>query len=185
MITTDKKSGFTLVEILVAAFIFSIVIALISGVFVSVLQSQGRILATQIVLDNASYSIEYMSRALRMARTDEPGPPNCAAANKTYKIIGGGDRIDFMNYKEDCQGFYLDGTTLRVEQGGFSGDMTPDELRVTTLNFRVIGNGVNDSLQPAVTIFVTFEGALQGASNQPKLSIQTTVTKRNLDIRRH
>ena len=67
--------GYTLIEILVAVGIFTTVIAAPTGFFVSSLKGQQRALASQKLIDNVSYSLEYVSRTLRMAKKEL----NCAS----------------------------------------------------------------------------------------------------------
>ena len=68
-----KFRAFTLIEMLIAVVIFSIIIGAATGVFVSAIQLQKYNLAYQQLLDQTSYAMEYMSRAIRMAKRNE-GP---------------------------------------------------------------------------------------------------------------
>jgi prepilin-type N-terminal cleavage/methylation domain-containing protein len=61
-----REKGFTLVEMLVAIFIFTLTLGAIVSLFISGVRGQRNALATQRLLDQTSYSLEYMSRALRM-----------------------------------------------------------------------------------------------------------------------
>lgn len=63
-----KDSGFTLVEVLIAIFIFTTVIGIVTGVFVVNLNYQKRVLAMQDLENNARYLIETISRDIRMAK---------------------------------------------------------------------------------------------------------------------
>jgi len=112
-----KQEGQTLVELLVALATFSIFIATICGLFVSGIQAQARVLATQEVINQTSYVLDYMSRALRMAVKDtdgtcltapQGGDDNGAGHNYEYEL----NRIRFLRYnagldKNICQEFYL------------------------------------------------------------------------------
>ena len=73
MINTNKQnskfnnSGFTLLEILVALALFSLVISMVVGIFVSGSGSQRKIIELHTVQREAGYIMETVSRELRMA----------------------------------------------------------------------------------------------------------------------
>lgn len=79
-----KTKGVTLIELLVAVAVFGIFIGVITGFLVSGIQVQRRTLATQDLLNQASYVIEYIARALRMAVKDTGGI--CVAPNANYWV---------------------------------------------------------------------------------------------------
>jgi len=61
------KKGYTLIEVLVAVSIFTILVAGPTGLFITALRGQRKALATMEIIDDSSYALEYISRALRMA----------------------------------------------------------------------------------------------------------------------
>lgn len=170
----DNK-GFTIIEMVVAIAVFSLVIGATSGVFLSGIKSQKQGLATQEILDQTSYLMEYMSRSLRMAKKDTTG--TCTGAAKLNYVFTNGC-LKFVNYNGTCQQFCLVGTRLRDGNGVY---LTSTNLQVT--NFAVTLRGAvqppADYLQPRVTISLNVMG-----KEQMSLKIQTTVSQRNLDVRR-
>lgn len=184
--------GLTLIEILAAVAIFSIIIGAISGLFISAIRSQGRVLATQEILDQASYAMEYMGRAIRMARKDLND--DCIPAESNYETSASrvldsttysGPGLEFMNYKGICQEFFLDTDDNRLKEikAGYTAPLplTSSELQVNSLNFNLSGETQADDLQPRVTIFLELLG--RGASGaEPKIQIQTSISQRTLDV---
>ena len=169
--------GFTLVEMMVTVLIFSIVIGTVIGVFVSALQIQRYNLAYQQLLDQTSYAMEYMSRAIRMAVKDEG--VGCISSGLNYQSDASG--IKFVNYKSQCQEFLLEGGQLKVEfDSGGKIPLTSDDFNVTSLSFGISGESDEDNLQPRVTTFMEIQG--KGSKLQPKVTIQTTISQRNLDF---
>ena len=77
-----RNKGFTIIEMLVAVTIFTLVTGSITGLFISSIRSQSKVLTTQKLLDEASYAMEYMGRFLRMAKKDDSPTPSW------YSIIG-------------------------------------------------------------------------------------------------
>lgn len=169
------KNAFTLIEVVVATAIFTLLIGASAGVFTSILKNQRQGLATQEVLDQTSYLMEYLSRAVRMAKKDMTGA--CTGTAKlNYAFTG--QCLKFVNYNDECQQFCLQGARLKDENGNY---LTSTNLNVA--NFSVVISGASqpptDSLQPKVTISLNIIG-----DEQSTMKIQTTISQRNLDIRR-
>ncbi len=190
-----SSKGFTLVEILVVSVIFLLIIGVTSGLFVSLVRHQRRILAKQELLNQISYVMEYMSRALRMAKkelncTDFGNPSTCSCLTVegyewNYEIAPEGKGIRFINHSEDdvCQEFSWNEAEGQLEEsknGNPFVPLTSDKLQINFLKFNVSGGSGGDSLQPRVTIFLEIQ--VKGAGDQPKIQIQTTISQRNLDV---
>ena len=174
-----KSKGLTLIETLVAVTIFAIIVGAISGLFISAIRTQRRVLATQELLDQTSYVLEYMGRTLRMAKKDKDG--DCTGTAEKNYISLGVDNIWFMDYNGDCVGF--DNTDYQIKKYTASGifDLTSSKIKVNTLKFIISGDNLpDDKFQPRVTIFLEAEGR-EAAGSRPKVQIQTSISQRNLD----
>ena len=167
------KKSFTLIELLVAVMIFSLIGGIAAGVFVTGLRAQRKSLASQEILAQSSYLMEYISRTLRMARKDVDGL--CIDAKLNYKIVDSG--IKFMNYKGECQKFYLLGSQLKEEKDSAISNLTSSNLEVANFNINLVGQTQTDNLQPRATFFLEIKG-----KEESKIKIQTTVSQRNPDI---
>jgi len=201
-----KDLGITLIEILMASFVFSLIIMIVSGIFITNYGIQRKTYAVQTVLAESSYSIEYMSRLLRMARKDIKGIcSNGVFKNHTYiHYIDGSNRgITFLDYKGNCVSFYYDSVekSIKVDKRNVNvNEIFINHARITSdlvsiSNFKiylrvepVTGTpGPNDDLfmkQPSVTISFNIKDEIQkGEENPFNMSIQTTVTRRGLDVR--
>ncbi|MEK9135252.1 MAG: type II secretion system protein [Patescibacteria group bacterium] len=172
---TMKKNGFTLVEMIVTMGIFSLLIGSLAAVFTQILQSQRKISSTQELLGQTSYVLEYMSRAIRMAKKDTGGI--CIPSNLNYSQTATG--IKFLNYNSVCQEFYLESGQLKENKGGVVSPLTSSHLNVLSFDIVDFGWTQTDDNQPKVTLFLNIEG-----NNQSKIKVQTAVTQRNLDIMR-
>jgi len=179
-----KQKGYTLIELLVAMAIFTVVLAAPTGFFVSALKSQQKALASQELYDNISYTLEYMSRALRMARKDFSG--DCITSNANYLLTNNGHGIKFRNYNGECQEFFLDSSDDRIKE--VKDDMilplTSSNLKIISFDIGESGWSQDDSYQPKVTLFMEVEGTRGSLSElHPKIKIQTSVSQRNLDVK--
>jgi prepilin-type N-terminal cleavage/methylation domain-containing protein len=185
MIKRKEKNnkGFTLVELLTSLTVFVVVVTVASGIFISAIRAQRRALAYQELLDQTSYLMEYMSRAIRMAKKDFDG--NCMGGdpNLNYKISSSGG-IVFENYNGDCQEFYAQGGKLwELKASGSPVELTSDNLEVLTFN---IGSDdswdQDDNLQPRITLFLHIKRVGTTPEEQPDIEIQTTISQRKLDV---
>lgn len=192
---SSSDRGYTLIEVLVAAGIFFVVLAGPTGLFISSLRSQTRILGLREVIDNSSHVLEYMSRALRMAKKelnciDKYDPTTCFCLKSNgygfnYEITRGGKGIKFNNYQEPpvCQEFFWDINDNRLKEsknGSVPIPLTSDDLEISLLEFESFGEGQTDDSQPRVTVF--FDITKKGALDFPHTRIQTTISQRNLDV---
>ncbi len=180
------KNGFTLVEVLVAMAIFSIGVTISLGVFLSALQAQRKTLASQRLLDQTGYVLEYMSRALRMAKKQTAQSPVCLSQNGlNYEITRGGKGLKFLNYQNICQEFFLDTTNKRLKElkGSSEEFLTSDELEIESFNIKLAGASEEDTDQPRVTLFLKIKGKGQKPEEKPEIKIQTTISQRDLDYK--
>jgi prepilin-type N-terminal cleavage/methylation domain-containing protein len=184
-----EKRGFSLIELIVVTAIFAIVFGTAISIFVSSLQSQRRILAHQQLLDSISYSIEYMSRALRMAKKNNVGDVDCGIGDKVnYYYDPDAHKIRFRDYNDKCHEFYLlnncypnAACLMENIEGVYTSPLpiTPNDLNVTSFNISLSGQEQTDNLQPRVTIVIDAQLKVSG---QPKIKVQTSVSQRSLDV---
>jgi prepilin-type N-terminal cleavage/methylation domain-containing protein len=183
------RRGYTLIELLVAISIFSLVVAGVTGFFVSALRAQRKALASREIIDSASYVLNYMADALRMAKKNNIEirgiTKNCSGIPNNevnYIITYRGQGIKFRNYKiNECQEFFLESASARLKKWreGIENYLTPDDLEIRNLRFFLSGDNPGDTLQPRVTILLEIQ-----KRNQPEtiISAQTTISQRDLDL---
>lgn len=195
MIGTNK--GFTLIELIVVMAVFMFVLGTSISIFISIIQHQRRILAEEELLNQTSYVIEYMSKALRMAKTDATGdcmtddlgishPGYVYLLTRPDSKAGFYRGIKFINQSDNnsCQEFYLDengdAPVLKEEKAGDAVALTSEKIKINSIRFGI--NGLDGSIrgqdhvsgddinQPRITILLDVEN----------INLQTTVSRRNL-----
>lgn len=185
------SKSFTLIELLVAIAVFNLIIGAVSTIFVSAISAQRKTLASQELLDQTSYVMEYLSRALRMAKKDLSGA--ClTTVGANYETNLEENRVRFLNYQDKCQEFFLDGTQIMENKSqdntaaGFGNPLYLSSPKLKVISFK-IGPSESwhqeDNLQPRLTLFLGIKGAGQKPEQQPEIKIQTTISQRNLDVR--
>jgi len=185
MVAMKSQKSFTLIELLVTVTIFSLIVGAASGVFVSALRAQRKSLSMQELLGQTSFLMEYMSRAIRMAKKDVSG--SCLGlgyAKYNYAPITNG--IRFLNYTGKCQQFFRDGNILKMQVSSDekavnfvpSLDLTSANLIVNSFNIGPEDSWTQaDYYQPRVTVSLEIQG-----KEKSKINLQTTISQRNLDI---
>ena len=185
--TGYKKEGYTLIEVLVAIAMFSTAITIATSFFISSLRSQNRALSVRETIDNTSHVMEYITRALRMARKDKDG--SCITTKTNYEITRGGKGIKFENYQETpvCQELYWEVNDNRIyesKDGAVGLPLTSSDLEVTLFQFKLSGELQSDNEQPRVTVLLGVAKKGPSGPSFSKIRSQTTVSQRNLDVMR-
>lgn len=175
--------GFSLVELLVTMAIFLIVVGAALGIFTSALRGQRKALATQEILSQTSYFLEYMSRAIRMAQK-EISAPTCLSQNGlNYELTRLGKGIKFKDYGGTCQEFFVEGGQLKQLKAGAVENLTSSDFEITSFNINLLGASELDDIQPRVTIAFTIRGKGQKPEEKTEMKIQTSISQRNVDTR--
>ena len=182
-----KNKGLTLIELLVSITMLSLVISAIVVIFTAGIRGQTRNLASQELSDQSSYVVEYMSRALRMAKKDLVG--DCTGIGFNYVKTRDGDGIKFLSYENECLEFYsttTDGISKLVKTVGEGSaiDLTSDELEVVSFEIGPDDSWDDlDDLQPRITMLFNIKSIASGIkdSQRPEIIIQVTISQRNLD----
>ena len=174
--------GFTLVEMLVAMTIFSIIVSISIGLFVSAIHLHKYDLKYQNLLNQTSYAMEYMSRSLRMALKSD-GTICTDFSGKNYNWDNSDPHwIEFVNSSDNkCWKFYLssNGKQLKINKGGISYNLTSDNLQINSFNISVAGDASGQ--QPKVTFYLDIQAKKELLPWTPKIKIQTTISQRNLN----
>ncbi|MFA5431658.1 MAG: type II secretion system protein [Candidatus Paceibacterota bacterium] len=180
----QKSKGFTMIETLVSLLIFGIISVILVNVFVSILNSQKRILQNQEIMNQASYTLERLTKIIRMAKNDEAGL--CVETTlKNYNWTA--NSITFLDYNGLCTQFLLEANTIKEKKSsdgnvanlGASQAVTASSVKVDSFGIVVAGDG-EDTAQPKVTM--TIKMSYNTLFSSPSLVVQTTISQRKLDI---
>ncbi len=184
-----KHKGFTLIELMVAVFVFSLITGGALNLLLSSMKAQKQYLSSQRLYNQSSFAAEYMARALRQARKElTSAPNNCLTTvgrGYNYQIAPDQKSIRFLDKNSKCHEFFLTGTDLRERissnalASGFPGfpgisgiPFVSADFPVQSVKFSAIGENQTDVNQPRATFSFMISG----------MEFQTTVSQRNFDV---
>ncbi len=167
-----SEAGFTLVEMLVSVFIFSIVVIIVSDVFVSALNSQKAAYRVQQVEENVNYIVERMTKEIRVSELTgvEPADSGVCPSNPATKITLRHPDNGTIEY------FLSDMQAHRKLNGVDDTVLNSNTVEITGFNFCVSGGGAADATQPRITIVA----GIRSKGTQVEDRIQTTVSLRKI-----
>lgn len=195
--TGDSQQGLTLTELVVVLAVFAMLITLAANIFASLIQHQRRMVQEQALVGQASYALEYISRALRAAEKDqtgscliEGGVPHAGyqywltrfdASTGFYRGI----KVINQSNNASCHEFFLDndGVLKEIKNGSAAQPLLSDKYTVKYARFVINGNKAlqgalpSDLFQPRITILLD---VLVPNTSQEKI-LQTTISQRNLN----
>lgn len=169
-ITNEK--GFTIVEVLIASFVFSIIAIGISSIFIGILTNERRAFAAQKIEENEMFVLEMMARDIRVSKIDGPDDLNCGL---TTLRINHPDK-GFIDYTINTG----TGIVTKTEEAtGTTVDISSADVNFTRMNFCVRGSGTTDQKQTVVTII----SSVQNRTGKEKLTfnVQTAVSSRSVE----
>ena len=166
-----KKTGFTLLELVVAMFVFSVLMVLAGGTFASALNLQRRAFNIKKVEENGRFVLELMTRELRVANPINTADNNCPALGASF--------ISFQHPVNGAIQYSLNGTQIQRQVNGVDTMISNPDVEATRLVFCITGNTVSDDRQPKVTIILSLKSG-GSAEQSVSIDLQTTVSQRSL-----
>ena len=185
-----NKKGYTLIEIIVAIGLFSMIMVFVMGIFKSVMEGQKLAISSQNIQENLRYTFEVMSREIRAAQGNHSGSECASTPIGYYKVYNtnstddppdSGNILYFKNKNNDCV-VYATTTDnqIQITRGLYSMIVTPDEVEIKKFDFFVADDKANEfhSQQARVTFII--EAEIKGGKDIHKQNIkmQTTVSSR-------
>jgi prepilin-type N-terminal cleavage/methylation domain-containing protein len=180
MIFKMKRGGYTLVELVIAVGLFSVVMLLATGAYLMMIginqQTQG--VATGI--NSLSFALETMTRNIRTG-----GSYSCGIALDLGDCSSGETSFSFKNENGATITYSLTSSAIQQRIETVVSTLTdPSSVTISSLKFYVTGTGTppSDLKQARVTIVVS--GTVSAGEAKPKkyFTIETGATMRGSDI---
>lgn len=194
---SNKKSGFTLIEVMVAISIFVIVAVIATGALITAQHISQKARAIKLVMDNLNFALDSMALKIRAggdyeclgtrrdsppAENDNPSPAQCASASS------GGEGLFFYSGGNDKTYVYqinAAGSGLEYWESGLAMSyfvaITRSDLDIQHFKFYVV-NGDNDL--PGGTgyywprVMTSIYGSTMAGGEETKFGVQVTMSGR-------
>jgi len=174
-----SKKGFTLVELLIAVSLFTIIVYLSLGAVLSIFDANRKVRTSKTVMDNFNFAIENMVREIRFGGNYYCG--NSSDTNATLDCSSGATSVS-VTFNGVRVVYQLSGNAIqkKVGAGNFE-TITSTDTIVEDAKFYVFNSGSADHLQPYVVLITRgYVGNKQ--PTQTKFSVQTLISQRKLDL---
>ncbi|MDP2944291.1 MAG: prepilin-type N-terminal cleavage/methylation domain-containing protein [bacterium] len=176
-----QSAGFSLIEVIVAVALFSVIILSMTQIFKMVIDSQRSALATQNVQESLKYFLEVIGKEIRMAQRDN-GICSGVPDDEIYVISENayGNTLAFKNYYNQCVTYALerdegDKQRFQVSRNLDFDFISPAKIRIDNLSFTL--SSAATTTQPAITLNLQAHALGQGEFKS-EMDIQTTMTSR-------
>lgn len=170
--TQSYERGFTLIEMIVALFLFSVVMVVSTGALVSIVDANRKAQSVKSVMNNVSFALDSMVRALRVGDDYDCGVASCNTV--------GSNSLTFTDTDGREVEYRLSGGQIeRAIDGGAFFALTAPEVEIERLRFYVDGTEGSDGEQPRALIIVG--GRAGQGRTETEFNIQTLVSQRILD----
>jgi prepilin-type N-terminal cleavage/methylation domain-containing protein len=196
MTRTNTSRGFTLVELIVATALFSVVMLVSVGALLALVGANRKVQSLQSVMDNLNITLDGMERSIRMGSNFHCGGGNlqltqdCSSTSDAATNHYAFAFEPYGNTVADQPWVYsYDPVTKRLyksENGAAPIAITAPEVSIENLQFYVVGSDrgctVNpcDTVQPKVVIVV--KGSAGADRAKSSFHVQVTAVQRLLDL---
>lgn len=164
----ESERGFTIVEVLIASFVFSIIAIGIGSIFIGILTNERRAFAAQKIEENEMFVLEMMARDIRVSKIEDQENPNCGLAVLTITHPVKGSIIYSRN-----------AGIVQKTEGGTTVDISSSDVNFTRMKFCVRGSGTTDQKQTTVTIILSAQNRI--GKEKLTFDVQTTVSSRSVE----
>ncbi|MDB5237435.1 MAG: putative Type pilus pilin [Parcubacteria group bacterium] len=181
-----RRSGFTLIEMIVSVGLFAMVMLIATGAYLSLISLDRKARATNDLVTNLNFTIDTMERSLRSGSNYQSGG------------IGGGNSgpegasgIAFVNDQGQTVTYTYNPYSHSMGQcvgtgstcsGSSVQQLTDPRVAITNMKFYVRGVGSGDTLQPWVTFTVTGTLTPDSTSAPITFTIQSTAAQRAIEL---
>lgn len=190
-----NNRGYAFIEMIVSVGLFSVVFLMISTIYLSMVEAQRSVVATQDIQESMKFILEVMSKELRSAqKSDEicgaslpAGYTRDPAPKKVFNIATSvsGQMLYFKNKYGQCVYYFLKNDTSGVSRLTFKRGLTelyvtPSSISIQNLKFHIWDDLKDDfhSDQPYVTTRMDVESQGGKEIHKQRTSLQNTISSR-------
>ena len=179
----NTSRGYSLLEMIVSVGIFSVIMVIATGAYLTLINLDRQARATNDVVSNLSFAVDSMSRAVRTGKDYKcNNVPNttCVNVNSPGTSLGFTDS-DGRTIVYSLVNSQIVALVTPPTGSAFSSKLTDPRITIQALHFFVRGVGTGDGIQPQVLF--TIAGVLTTDHGKTvTFSIEGGATQRVLDL---
>ncbi len=175
---SEKKRGFTLIEMIVSVAIFSLVVVVSTGAIFTIIRTNQKVQTIKTVMESLNFTIESVNRVLRFSTDYHCGTTGTLSLPKNCTYPSGDSFIAYKDYRDGTtKRFRLNGTSLeKGDSSGVYSSMTGADVNITRLSFYV-ENAESVTVQPRVKIVIQgFAGTKP--DTRTSFNVETMISQR-------
>ncbi|MES2931568.1 MAG: type II secretion system protein [Patescibacteria group bacterium] len=189
MSTVPSQRGYTLLELIVSLGIFSMVMLVVMGAYVTLISLDRQARANNQLAASLSFAVESMARSMRTGTGYDCNangvPHNCNNGGSSISFTDSQNQIITYIVKNDGSIGQCTGSSSCLDNNAVS--LTDPNIDIEALTFYVRGVDLNssplenDNVQPNVTF--TIKGTMRTeGGEEANFSIQTSATQRLIEL---
>jgi len=156
-----NKKGFTVLEMVVAVAVFTVVMTMSMQTILNINDAQKKIKSFRVVSDNLNFALDTMGREIRTGS-------NYSSAD--------GTAFSFINAKSENVIYQLFGGQLIRSAFGAEFPLTDPNVAITSIDFVLRGELPGDNLQPIVRINLSASSGIKD-KDRSKIELQTSISQ--------
>lgn len=130
--TCKSQQGFTLIEAIVSASVFAVVVTSAMGVYMATLKLDAKTKAERAVQQNARFIMEYLGKEVRNGSIDYAGYTSTG-----INIANDSTNLFLINQALENEWIYLSGSNIVLSKAAGDTNLNSSGVRVTKLSFSV------------------------------------------------
>lgn len=191
----QRSGGFTLVEMMVAIAVFSIVMVTAMSALLNVIDANSKARSIKTAINNISFALEGISKDMRVGTNyrclgpnADPLSGNCPAGSDSFSFKSskaGNPYIYYRYVKSGGLGQIQSCVSNSLDISGSSCSgiytyLTSPEVNLTDIKFYILGNGPDGALKQQPWAIITISGVAgwKKAKVQTTFNLQTSVSQR-------
>lgn len=176
--------GFSIPEMIVSLFFFSMIMVIAVSTVLSVSLANRKALLISSVNNSMVYAVDSMIRDIRTGRNYDCGPSTDSTKNCPL-FLGLGtpsDSFFFTDDKGQATGYRLSNNKIQKLISGNFLDITSPEVKINKLDFYVNGvGGGGDNMQPHVIVILSAESYYKN-QKVASFNLETMATQRLIEL---
>ena len=180
-----EQGGFTLMEMVIVLALFTTSSVIVADIFITLINTQRKIIAQQKILAEARYSIDIISRNIRMGTISysDYSSVETPYEEELYLKDIEDNKIFFKSSNTDCPTGIAKCLIMSIDEGANWESITSKNIEIQDIRFyiRPTNDPFDDgdpNIQPRVTVLLNIKSSSAFSNYQSEIALQSTLSTR-------